>query len=148
MSLDKSRIHEVCLKKQQEELDNFIDRIKTLKEDINTKDQSMSQSEERTASKVDLLQNYEKELYFSQVEMSNLQKLDPSRLNTKVEQGAVVKTNLLNFYISIPLDKIEIDGTNYVGISVKAPIYSVMKDKKKGDTFSFNGTEYKILDLQ
>jgi hypothetical protein len=148
MSIDKNKIHAISLLKQQEELDNFINRINTLKEDINAKDHSSSQKEERTAGKVDLLHSYERELTFSKMEMSSLQNLDPSIVNTKVEPGAVVMTNLLNFYISIPIDKIEIDGTTYVGISVKAPIYAVMRDKKKGDEFAFNETEYKIIDLQ
>lgn len=147
MSIDKNKIHAICLERQQEELDNFMNRIQTLKEDINSKEQSTSQKEERTAGKVDLLHNYERELNFSRMEMSNLQSLDPTIVNTKVEPGALVITNLLNFYISIPVDKIELDGSTYVGISVKAPIYAVMRDKKKGDSFSFNNTEYKIIDL-
>lgn len=148
MTIDKNKIHAICLIKQKEELDSFVTRIQTLKEDIYAKEHSASQKEERTASKVDLLRNYEQELSFSQMEMNNLQNLNPSLITTKVEPGAVVKTNLLNFYISIPIDKIEIDGATFVGISVKAPIYAMMLDKKKGDTFTFNDSEYKIIDLQ
>ena len=79
--------------------------------------------------------------------MTNLQSINPAVVNTKVESGAVVMTNHLNFFISIPIDKIEIEGVSFVGISTKAPIYSEMQGKKKGDTFKFNNMEYSILEL-
>ncbi len=145
--IDKNKIHTVYLEKQKEEVDNFETRVKTLKADVSANDQSASQSEERTAGDMELLRNYEKELNFSRMEMTSLQSLNPAVAHTKVEPGAIVVTNQLNFYISIPMEKIEIDGETFIGISVKAPIYAAMQDKKKGDTFSFNETKYTILDL-
>jgi transcription elongation GreA/GreB family factor len=44
-------------------------------------------------------------------------------------------------------EKIEIDGQEIFGISTNAPIFSAMMDLKKGDTFDFNNTSYKIQDI-
>lgn len=145
--IDKKQIHAFCIKKQEEEVQNFESRVSSLKADVNSHNHSASQTEERTAANVDLLGNYEQELRFSHMEMTNLQSINPAVANTKVESGAVVMTNHLNFFISIPIDKIEIEGVRFVGISTKAPIYTEMQGKKKGDTFKFNNMEYKILEL-
>lgn len=147
MTIDKQKLHDACLLQQKKEVENFENRVVSLKKDLNTFNQSASQSEERSAGKMELLANYEKELNFSQMEMNQLQSLDPSKSNSMVEPGAIVITDQLNFYISIPTDKIEIDGDTFLGISIKAPIYAAMKGKKKGDTFQFNETTYKITDV-
>ncbi|MEO5948459.1 MAG: hypothetical protein ABIP79_16700 [Chitinophagaceae bacterium] len=145
--IDKKQIHAFCIEKQEEEVENFASRVSSLKADVNTHNESASQTEERNAGDVELLRNYEQELRFSQMEMTNLQSLDPAVAKTKVEPGAVVMTNHLNFYISIPLDKIEIEGVSFIGISTKAPLYSAMQGKKKGDTFKLNDMEYNIIEV-
>jgi hypothetical protein len=147
MRIDKHKIFEACLQQQTEEVNNFEARVNSMKSDVDTNEQSASQSEERTAGKLELLSNYEKELTFSRMEMNHLKALKPSITNTKVEPGAIVMTDQLNFYISIPINKIEVDGETFVGISTNAPIYTVMKDKVKGDTFKFNETTYTILNV-
>lgn len=147
MAIDKHQLYEACMKQQTEEIESFETRVKTLKTDVNANEQSASQSEERKAGKMEMIRNFEKELTFSLREMNFLKSLNPSITNTKVEPGAVVMTKQLNFYISVPTDKIKIDGETFIGISTKAPIYSVMQDKMKGDSFKFNETEYTILDL-
>lgn len=145
--MDKRKLYAACILQQKEEVENFESRVNSLKADVNAHEHSASQTEERTAGNLDLLRNYEKELTFSRNEMTHLQSLDPSITHSKIEPGAVVLTDKLNFYISIPLDKIEIDGTTFIGISNRAPIYTAMENKLKGDTFKFNETEYAILDV-
>ena len=102
--IDKKQIHAFCIKKQEEEVQNFESRVSSLKADVNSHNESASQTEERTAGNVDLLRNYEQELRFSHMEMTNLQSINPAVVNTKVESGAVVMTNHLNFLFkrSIP----------------------------------------------
>ena len=145
--MDKLKLYEACILQQKEEVENFENRVNSLKTDVNAHEHSASQTEERTAGNLELLRNYEKELTFSRMEMTHLQSLNPSIAHSKIEPGAIVLTNTLNFYISIPLDKIEIDGTTFIGISTRAPIYAAMENKKKGDSFKFNESEYAILDV-
>ncbi|MBU1367946.1 MAG: hypothetical protein KJ578_12840 [Bacteroidetes bacterium] len=145
--MDKIKLHEACLQQQKEVVENFESRLKVLKADANANKHSASQTEERMAGKVDMLRNYEKELTFSRMELSSLQSINPTIAHTIVEQGAVVITNKLNFYISISLDKIEIEGATFIGISAKAPIFSAMENKRKGEPFKYNETTYAILEI-
>lgn len=72
-----------------------------------------------------------------------LASLDISPKN-KVETGAIIETNSLNFFIGYPTIPFEIEGKRYVGISAGSPIYSLMNGKRIGDTFQYSGTTYNI----
>jgi hypothetical protein len=147
MPINKTELFEACMQQQNKEVENFENRVSSLKKDLFENTESASQSAGGNADRMELLANYEKELVFSQMEMNQLSSLNPSVANIIVEPGAVVMTDQLNFYISIPTDKIEINGESFIGISIKSPIYSVMQGKKKGDSFEFNERAYNILDL-
>jgi transcription elongation factor GreA len=66
---------------------------------------------------------------------------------SKIEIGALVKTNQFSFVIGIATFPFNVDGNQYVGISVDAPIYSIMKDKIEGETFSFVNNIYQIVSI-
>ncbi len=147
MPIDKKELFEACMFQQKKEVENFQNRVAGFKKDLNANTESASQGQGGNAGKMELLANYEKELLFSEMEMNQLKSLNPSIACTIVEPGAIVMTDQLNFYISIPTDKIEINGESFIGISVKSPIYKVMQGKKKGDGFEYNERAYTILQV-
>ena len=147
MPINKKELFDACMQEQIKEVENFENRVNALKTEMFSNKESASQSAGGNAGRMELLGNYEKELAFSQMEMNQLKTLDPSIANTMVGPGAIVITEQLNVYISIPTDKIEINGESFIGISVKSPIYKLMQGKKKGDNFKFNETAYTILDV-
>lgn len=147
MPVNKNELYDACMEQQKKEVENFENRISALKKDMFENLESASQGGGGNAGKMELLANYEKELVFSQMEMNQLTSLDPSIVNTIVEPGAIVMTDQLNLFISVPTDKIEINSEIFIGISVKSPIYTVMQGKKKGDVFKFNEMSYTILEL-
>lgn len=147
MAINKIELFEACMQQQINEVENFESRVDALKKEISTNSESASQSRKGDTNPRELLANYENELLFSQMEMTQLKSLDPSIANTVVEPGAIVMTEKLNFFISIPTDKMEINAQSFIGISTKAPIYASMQGKQKGDSFKFNDTEYTILNV-
>jgi hypothetical protein len=64
-----------------------------------------------------------------------------------VRFGTVVYTNFQNYFISIGIGEIKIDGESYVTVSTQTPLYQILHGKKKGDEFSFLDQKYKILDV-
>jgi len=77
-----------------------------------------------------------------------LDRLIASEEHEQVMLGSVVKTNVNNFFIAVSLiDKVNVDGTEFIGISMEAPICSVLLGKKPGDKFEFNTLQYEILDV-
>jgi len=145
--IDKNLVLKGCIIKQEELIASFESRINELKTDAFEQNQSPSQTESRSTTKIDLLRNFEKELAFAKMEMDYLKTIDSAIVSTKAEPGAMVITNHLNFFIAVSSEKVEIDGDVVFGISTKAPIYSVMQGLQKGAAFSYNDTNYEIEDL-
>ena len=146
-NISKDLILKTCISKQEELVNNFAGRVNELVTDASSQAQSASQSEDRTAGNVEILNTLQSELVFVQMEMGILKSINPDQVNNKVEPGAVVVTNKRIFFIAVSVEKIEVDGQEIFGISTKAPIYSAMIDLKKGDQFEFNGVSYKIQDV-
>lgn len=145
--INKSKILEACIQKQEELIDSYTKRIADKKEDVFSRPESASQSEHRSGGKLDILDVMEKELFFARQELAYLNTLDATSENTEVGPGAVVLTNHLAFFIGVSSEKVEADGEAVYGISTKAPIYAGMKHLKKGTTFHFNDRTYLIEDV-
>lgn len=96
----------------------------------------------------ELFSKFEDQLKFAQNELAILKGLpNPSKMSDEVEVGAVVMTDKINFLIAVSVENFDVEGKTFIGISTKAPIYKAMAEKKTGETFSFNGNDYKILDV-
>ena len=146
-NITKKMILDACLQKQEELVESFEGRVNMMKSDTYDQNQSASQSEDRTAGKVDLLNTYKTELVFARREMEYLKSLDASAKNAKVEPGALVLTERMNFFIGVSTEKIEVEGEKIFGISTSAPIYKSMEGLEKGAKFKFNETGYTIEDV-
>ena len=144
MNIPKNLILDACLEKQNELIASFKSRLETMESDAFETNHSPSQTENRAAGKIDLLNAVGKELDFALREMDFLKNLNSEKENTIVEPGAVVETDKLTLYICVSIEKFEVEGQTLFGISTKAPIYAAMRGLEKGATFSFNETEYQI----
>ena len=146
-NISKAGVLAACLQKQEELIESFESRVNESKADTYSHNQSASQSEDRTAGKMELLNTYRNELAFVKSEMDFLKSLDATIEHAKAEPGAMVITNHLNFFIGVSSEKIEVDGAEVFGISTNAPIYKMMQGMGNGDKFRFNKREYKIEDV-
>lgn len=147
MKVSKDVIIQACLQKQEELVKNFDSRVTEIKDEAASQSQSASQSEDRNAGDIELLNTLDTELEFAQRELAYLKSLNASHESSIVEPGAVVVTDQRTFFIAVSSEKIEIDGQSIFGISTQAPIYSAMDGLKRGDTFEFNKTVYKIENI-
>lgn len=86
---------------------------------------------------------YQRALY----DLAILEKIDSSVLCTKAGFGAVVVTNINKLFISISLGKLVVEGEEYFAISTKVPIFKAIEGLSKGDVFTFNGKDFKIMEV-
>jgi hypothetical protein len=88
-------------------------------------------------------------LEFANTELALLEnlKITQDLERDHVGLGAVVETNHYIFFISASVEKFEVDGQTYVGISTQSPIYVAMENKVKGDGFTYKGIKYRIKDI-
>lgn len=148
MKFSKIKIQEACVKKQNELIESFQNRVDSMQADVLEANHSPSQTEDRMGGKVELFNAVGKELDFAIREMDFLETLQPEKECTIVEPGALVVTDKLTLYICVSIEQIEVDGQLIFGISTRAPIYAAMRGLEKGKTFHFNENEYKILDIK
>lgn len=80
-------------------------------------------------------------------EIKVLQQIDLSKESEIVEFGSVVITKEQNIFVCVGLGKIDYHGVTYYAISPSVPVFSAMRDLKKGDTFEFRDKKTKILDI-
>lgn len=145
--IGKAAIHHACMVKQQHLIADFEKEIASLKKEMFTHDVSQSQGDSSAVERNELLVRYENELIFLNNELQTLESIDPSKETDKVELGSVVVTDLRIFYVCVSIEQFVVNGHDIFGLSVNAPIYEAMSQASKEDLITFNGTDYKILDI-
>ena len=83
----------------------------------------------------------------AQESLRTLLLIDPDKKSDCVEFGSYVTTDKQKMLISVSIGQMTAEGETFYAISVKVPVYAVMKGKKVGDTFTFNGVTQKILNI-
>ncbi|OKL41677.1 MULTISPECIES: hypothetical protein [Pontibacter] len=78
---------------------------------------------------------------------SVLRRINATKLNHDVSLGAVVHTELQNYFIGVSLGQIVLDGESYYAISGLSPLFKAMMGKTTGETFEFRDKSYKILQV-
>jgi transcription elongation GreA/GreB family factor len=58
--------------------------------------------------------------------------------------GSLVQTSRGNYFLSVGLGKISVEGQDFWAISPTSPIGELMYKKTVGHQFSFNGTKFAI----
>jgi hypothetical protein len=78
---------------------------------------------------------------------SIIQLLDPEKIKSNAELGALVETSLGTFYLSSGIGKIEIDNQSFFCIGMNSPIGKSMLNKKMNEKFIFSEKEGIILKI-
>lgn len=76
-----------------------------------------------------------------------LNKIDPSVNTVQVVIGSLLKTAVHYFFISAPLGKAVVENENIIALSAQSPLGKILMGLKKGESISFNQTEYLIQDI-
>jgi hypothetical protein len=58
-----------------------------------------------------------------------------------VEEGAIVRIGGRNLVVAVPSSVFVCDGEEFMGISVRAPIYDAIQGKRTGESFCFKGRD-------
>lgn len=148
MMTTKEKIREQIIENEKNELKGLKEMYQIHAEaaDIDeesslSSDDFVTQDQNRDSAKV-----LEVRIQQLKSELDYFLNLDISPKN-KVELGALVMTDSLNFFVGISTSMFQLDGKNYIGIEVNAPIYGALKDAQAGDEVSFNDKKYKILEV-
>jgi hypothetical protein len=147
----RRKMLDACVTKQQALIDDFKKRIKALMEsDGLGNEESYDNTDLATNSqKIPEINALNEALEFANKELELLESLKNTLdlIRNKAMLGAVVVTNHNIFSITVSIEKFEVDGDTYVGVSVQSPIFHAMSGKRKGESFTFKRKTYKIKDI-
>ena len=145
----RKKLLDACIAKQQFLIDDFNERLRQLGSDEDLNNQPYDTKDiAAQAERMTEINTLNAQIEFANVELEILQTLSraPDTDRHYVALGAIVITNHYTFFVSASLEKINVDGHVYIGISTHSPIYKLMEGKTKGDTFTYSNVHYKIKD--
>lgn len=76
-----------------------------------------------------------------------LKSIDIDKSSSTVALGSLVFTTKSNYFIAIPIGKMQVDETVVYGISMASPIGQLLMGKQVGDQFTFNGKASEITEI-
>lgn len=79
--------------------------------------------------------------------MGILRNINATKPNKDVSMGAVVRTDVHNYYIGVSLGEIKLDGESFFAISGMSPLYKAMAGKSEGETFTFRDKSFRVLQV-
>lgn len=146
----KSKILEIGMQEHQIVIDDFNQSIKEIISSGGSDERGFASSQQALSNQaVDQANQIADQLQFATNEMKLLQNMSSSieSLHDTVQLGSVVVTDKDTFFVSVSIERFEVDGEPLFGLSTKSPLYKVMHGKKAGETFTFNKRTYVIEDV-
>ena len=92
--------------------------------------------------------NTRAQLHDAQEQRSGLIAIKPDIITKKVLPGSYVKTNKGNFYISVALGKLIIDGETVMAISPHSPLGAKLMGRSVHDTVTINTHTYLVESIE
>jgi len=144
----KAKVHETCLQLVQGKIDQLKAGLKSFQDAANEETKSSAGDKYETGR---AMMHLEKEKLATQLDQALKQQkvlgqLHADKLSQQVQLGSLVKTDSLHFYISVSLGAIK-TNPSVMCISAVAPLGQVLLGKAAGDKVTFNGKNYKILEV-
>lgn len=98
------------------------------------------------------MMHLEQEKYARQLQKAidlkkSLLQIDIKKNYSTPQPGALVFTNIENFFFAVSTDEIEIDGKEYLPLSFASPLGQAFSGAKSGETVSFRGVDYLIKEI-
>ena len=145
----KEELLAFCYDYANKRIASYKDEIETIKESIENNDKSTDDDDDSGNGKLfnDLEKNAQ-HLSEAHKTLDTLKLINPKINHTSAVLGSIVKTNTANFFISISIGVIELEGATYFGISLLSPIGQLLKNKHVGETIEFNGNKHTIIDIK
>lgn len=145
----KDKIISHCLSLVEANISELQKAIKDSQNAANNETKSTAGDKHDTARSMMQIEveKLSKQMAVSLQDKANLLKINPKSEHEKIAMGSVVFTSQLNFFISVGLGRITLDGDEFYCMSTSAPLTKLISGKSKGDTYVINGKEIEIKEV-
>ena len=145
----KSQLLELCrthLRKQKERICKTLDDIQ-----VALKSETKSSAGDKHETGRAMLQlereNVGKQLAVVEQQEHTINRIQENSTLERVTLGTVVCTGKANYFISVAVGVLTLNGTQYYAIGIQSPIAQTLLGKAKGDAFNFRRTPDHIIEL-
>jgi transcription elongation GreA/GreB family factor len=145
----KAKIIEICKKELNAKKLEISKEIASIRVSMGSDTKSSAGDKYETGRE---MMNQEKDKMQTQLaninqQLGTLHQINPLVNCESVNFGALVKTSLATYFISISFGRISENGESLFLISALTPLAQLMRGKKAGDKFKWNGKEVLIEDI-
>ena len=146
----KKQLYNACRIFLQERLDAVHDIIASVQESLESETKSSAGDKHETGRAMLQLEREKagKQLAALQQQEELLAKVSIEGSSEVIRLGSLVATNKGMFFIGISKGLIRLEKQDYFAIAPNAPIGQLLLGKKVGDTFSFNGNDFQIIQIE
>jgi hypothetical protein len=144
----KQKLLQICNEYVDKRINDYKNEIQLIKESIASNDKGNSEDDDSGNGK--LLNDLEKNMSYLNDARNTKEYLKQIKTNvesTEAMIGSIVKTNVMSFYISTSIGKIDIDGDVYYAVSVNSPIGQLLINKPVNTRFELNQNKYVITEI-
>lgn len=145
----KRRLHDYCLNYVCQRIERIKSEIASVQHSANEETKSSAGDKHETARAMAQLEVElnSKQLIEAEKLLAALHQIDITREFITVGAGALVRTSSGDFFISISIGKINLDGNDYYVVSPDSPVGKVLMGKRGGDSFLWNNKTTVILSI-
>lgn len=143
----KKRLVKKCLAEQVKIEEHNKALMKEAQETANEYEHAMDMTDTYRTQMLEKRDMFARQLAKIIEERKVLERIDTHKTKSCAEFGSVVITDQNRLFISIGLGKVCLDGEEFFAISPMVPLFKAMEGKKKGETFTFNGKSFRIVDV-
>lgn len=146
-NMNKEKLLEIIKNKISEKIRKFEDLIAETRASNNDTKSSMGDKYETGREMLQQeINNLQRQLNESLNQQAILQKIT-SESSSKVQNGALVKTNKGLFYISASIGEIVSENQKIMTVSAESPLVKAMTGLNKGQNFSINNVNQTIEEI-
>ncbi len=142
----KKELYEQAVDYVDARINNSLIAIKNAQESANSEVKSSAGDKHETGRAMAQLETEKNSVQLAEANKlkQTIGLINPLKKCTKVELGALVATDVGNYFLSVSIGKMQLEGQLYFGVSPVSPIGQALLNHKEGDSVVFNGRKFQI----
>ena len=145
----KQQLLDLCNLHIQKRINDYKNEVSLIKDAIESNEDSSDDEDDSGNGK--LLNDLEKNMQYlndAHHTLEQLKQVRPNIVSDTAGLGSLITTDSITFFIAISMGKVDLDTQEIYIISMASPIGQLLRQKKKGESFQFNGKVYHILNVE
>lgn len=149
MKTDRSELIKACRSFLQQKKDIVLNSMNGLKEDLENESKSSAGDKYETGREMINIEWNKLSTQLNEYERLGtiLSRIEDHTPSGRAVLGSMIKTEIADYFISIPAGEISTGNKMFYAVGIKAPVAQKLLGKEAGDHFEMNARKIRILDI-